>query len=391
MDAKERIHKALDHEEPDRVPVSEGTIDNLKIVKHYGGEYVFQGIKTILGIATRVIPFKDHVIRKFFSWKSTLKGGLSKNAKLYRAIGIDMAVGPLSLFPVKFFPWGYVDEFGRKFRVTRHTDGMDVAFYDGGFFKNYEEYESFEHHPSIDDGIRATSMKIVGEINDEFGGDIYMIPGFPGLLEATWEGFGIENFSRLMAKQKEIKKVFDDRGKFALEQAKLATEAGAKFMLLFDDYGFKTRLFMHPASFERYVFPWLRQICTHAHKQGAKVLLHSCGDIAKIFEPLIDCGIDAFNPIEPTVSDPDYDIFKLKRRYGDKITLNGNVSPQDLATEDRDHIVTYTKRLIKECAPGGGFIIASGHSINPEVRLENFVAMRETTVKYGKYPITIPD
>ncbi|MEX2715271.1 MAG: uroporphyrinogen decarboxylase family protein, partial [Candidatus Sigynarchaeota archaeon] len=66
-------------------------------------------------------------------------------------------------------------------------------------------------------------------------------------------------------------------------------------------------------------------------------------------------------------------------------------SPQDLATKDKDHIIAYTKRLIKECAPGGGFIIASGHSINPEVKLENFLAMRETTEKFGKYPITVPD
>ncbi|MFX0103059.1 MAG: uroporphyrinogen decarboxylase family protein [Candidatus Hodarchaeota archaeon] len=391
MDAKDRIHLTLDHEEPDRVPVSEGTIDNIRIVEHYGEKYVFRGIKTLLGIFTRILPFKNRLIRKYTSLKNVIKGRLARNVKLYKAIGVDMAVGPVSLFPVKFYKWGYVDEFGRKFKVTTHTDGMDVAFYSGGYFKDFEEYESFDHHPSINDRIRGTALEIISELNQEFEGDVYVIPGFPALLEATWEGFGIENFSRLLTRSKEAKKVFDDRGKFALEQAKLSIEAGAEFMLLFDDYGFKTRLFMHPKNFEKYIFPWMRQICNYAHNHGAKILLHSCGNLAKIFEALIDCGIDAFNPIEPTVSDPDYDIFKLKKKYGDKITLNGNVSPQDLATKDPEYIINYTKKLLKECAPGGGYIIASGHSINPQVKLENFLAMRETTMKYGTYPIDIPD
>ncbi|TFG25626.1 MAG: hypothetical protein EU533_00910 [Promethearchaeota archaeon] len=49
----------------------------------------------------------------------------------------------------------------------------------------------------------------------------------------------------------------------------------------------------------------------------------------------------------------------------------------------------YVKKLIKTRAPGGGFILSSGHSINPAIKLENFLAMHETLKKYGKYPIQI--
>jgi uroporphyrinogen decarboxylase len=65
------------------------------------------------------------------------------------------------------------------------------------------------------------------------------------------------------------------------------------------------------------------------------------------------------------------------------------VSPQDLAEKTPEFIQDSTKKLIKELAPGGGYILSSGHSINPAVKLENFLAMHKTLEKYGKYPINI--
>ena len=84
-----------------------------------------------------------------------------------------------------------------------------------------------------------------------------------------------------------------------------------------------------------------------------------------------------------------YDIFKLYKKYGDKITFMRIVSPQDLAEKDTEYIKNYTKRLIKELAPRGGYILRSGHSINPSVKLENLFAMHKTLNKYGIYPINI--
>ena len=156
-----------------------------------------------------------------------------------------------------------------------------------------------------------------------------------------------------------------------------------------DDYGYKGGPFMSPLNYRKYVFPWLKRICDTAHKGGLKFILHSCGDIEKIFEDIIKCGVDAVHPIEPTTANPEYDIFKLNEKYGDKITFVGNVSPQDLSDKNPEIIRDYTKRLLKEVAPGGGLILSSGHSINPAIKLENFLAMRETLSKYGKYPIQI--
>jgi uroporphyrinogen decarboxylase len=131
----------------------------------------------------------------------------------------------------------------------------------------------------------------------------------------------------------------------------------------------------------------LQKICETAHRGGIQVILHSCGDIYQIFEEIIDCGVDAIHPLEPTTANPEYDIFKLNTKFGEKITFVGNVSPQDLSDKQPNEIRTYTKKLIQEIGPGGGLILSSGHSINPAVKLENFIAMRETLKRYGNYPI----
>jgi len=130
-------------------------------------------------------------------------------------------------------------------------------------------------------------------------------------------------------------------------------------------------------------------MCDTAHKGGLKFFLHSCGDIFNIFEDIINCGVDAIHPIEPTTANPEFNIFKLHEKYGDQITFVGNVSPQDLADKDPKFIKEYVLKLIKELAPGGGFILSSGHSINPAIKLENFLMMHKTLKKYGIYPISI--
>jgi uroporphyrinogen decarboxylase len=207
-------------------------------------------------------------------------------------------------------------------------------------------------------------------------------------MEATWEGFGLENFSKLLLNPKQIKKVFDDRGSFSVEMVKRIIEWGETGMIMvLDDYGYKHGLFMRPKYYKDYVIPWIRQICTTAHKADLKVFLHSCGDILPIFGELVKAGVDVFHPIEPTTANFDYDIFKLYEKFGDKITLCGNLSPQLLATGESSEVESYAKRLIQELGPDGGYIFSSGHSINPAVKLENFLAMRKTLEKYGKYPI----
>ena len=209
-------------------------------------------------------------------------------------------------------------------------------------------------------------------------------------MEPSWEAFGLETFSRILAKPKQAKKVFDDHGHLAVELTKILADNGAELILIWDDYGFKNGPFMSPKNFRTYVFPWLKRICDAAHKRGSKILLHSDGDLMLLFEDIVNCGVDALNPIESTTANPDYDIFKLNEKYGDRITFVGNISPVMLAVGSISEIKEYSKRLIRELAPGGGYIFSSGHSINPAITLDRWEAVMEIREKYGSYPIEVP-
>ena len=272
---------------------------------------------------------------------------------------------------------------------TNPSDGMTILYYMGGTIENYEQYQEFTN-PNPDNLLREKIFKSAKKVEKEYNNDLYLVPSISGMMEVTWEGFGLENFSKLLARPSEAKQVFDDRGQFALDMVKRIIEWGKQTaVLIMDDYGYKKGLFMSPQNYREYVIPWMKRICDTAHKAGLKVILHSCGDDYKLLDDLINAGVDAMHPIEPTTANPEYDIFKLKEKYGDKLCFIGNVSPQDLSDKDPLFIKSYTKKLIKHIAPGGGFILSSGHSINPAVKLENFLAMRETLDKYGQYPIVL--
>jgi uroporphyrinogen decarboxylase len=328
---------------------------------------------------------------KHYGVNSTSGRGYKFIYSFLRKVGIDLVLSLVSLFPRKFLKHGqeFIDEYGRHMKFETYKDGTQLTTYVGGHFKNFEEYESWEL-PDPNNPIRlqqfSNGRKVQGELDD----DVFSIPATGALMECSWESFGLEAFSRLLKKPKQAQKVFDDRGEFALEVVKIMAENDAKMVLLWDDYGFKNGLFMKPEYYRKFVFPWIKRLCDAAHKRDCKIILHSDGDLIEIFEDIIECGVDAINPIESTTANPEYDIFKLNEKYGDQITFVGNLSPIMLALGEISEIESYAKRLIRELAPGGGYIFSSGHSINPAVTIDRFEAMQNIRRKFGTYPIKVP-
>lgn len=394
MNARERVITAINHEEPDRIPSYEGSIDNLSIINYYGEDYGIDGLaklqKLLYFLSFGSTKLLNKLMQSSSRGKRAAKITVEPGVRLYSKIGIDIVPITLCIHPHLFLKNGFISEFGHKFEFKPNpSDNMNILYYMGGTIQDFEEYENFPL-PDPDNPLRENLFKAAVQIEDQYQGKICCAPAITGMMEMTWEGFGLENFSKLLVNRKNAKKVFDDRGKFSVEMAKRIIEwGGSGPMVIYDDYGYKKGLFMSPKNYREYVLPWLKRICDTAHSGNLQVILHSCGDIYQLFEDIINSGVDALHPIEPTTANPDYDIFKLSEKYGDKITLVGNVSPQDLSDQEPGKIEIYTKKLIKKLAPGGGFILSSGHSINPAVKLDNFLAMRETLENFGKYPINI--
>lgn len=383
MDAPTRVLKAINHEEPDRVPAFESAFTNNTIQKHYDMP---------VGSVSEIPKVPDELLKLGSESKDYAKSIYRKLYEFYRRMEIDMVVSLVSLFPRTTLENGNrVDEYGRIMRTEVYEkDGTAISGYVGGYFKNFEDYESWEH-PDPHWEARLNHFKAGREVQQELNNEIFSVPAVGSIMECSWEAFGIETFSRILAKPKQARKVFDDRGKFTLEVVKALAENDAKLILLWDDYGFKNGLFMSPRNYRRYVFPWIKKICDAAHRRDCKILLHSDGDLMEIMDDLVDAGVDVLNPVESTTANPDYDIFKLNKKYGDKISFAGNLSPVMLAMGELPEIEAYAKKLIRELAPNGGYIFSSGHSINPAVTVDRFEAMQNIKRKYGNYPINVPD
>lgn len=387
MNAVSRVLTTIEHEEPDRVPAFESAFVNDTILKHYGLKP--QHLAPLMNIA-RFTPALYDNLQKFVLKKTSLmKNQFKKRFKAMINAGLDIDLVPVSLFPRIPLKNGFIDEYGREMHIVPYEgDGTEIFIYRDGIFKSFEDFENFPQPDPTEDfrlKVFLAGLKAQHELDDR----IFAVPATAAMFEVTWESFGMRAFSRILRKHQQIQKVFDTRGKFALELVKILAEHGARLILLYDDYGFKNGLMMNPKKWREYVFPWLEKICTAAHKRGSKILLHSDGDLMSTFEDIIRSGVDALNPIEPTTANPDYDIFKLKKKYGDKITLVGNISPMMLAEGNQQKIAEYAKKLLKEVAPGGGYIFSSGHSINPAIGLESWQTLLRVREQYGYYPISI--
>jgi len=81
------------------------------------------------------------------------------------------------------------------------------------------------------------------------------------------------------------------------------------------------------------------------------------------------------------------DIVKMKREYGDRISLVGTVPNELLRSGTVEEVKEYTRHLLREVAPGGGYCVGSGNSVPVWAKFANYMAMRETTLKQGSYPI----
>ncbi len=388
MDAPTRVMKSLNHEEPDRVPAFESAFTNNTIMKHYGVE-PGAGIKDGYEAIKR-LPGKDRLANMAFSNMKWLAKGMVDGYELLRRVKIDIGLSYVTHTYRKGIEGGYIDEFGRVMQVDYYEDGTLILGYRGGYLKSFEDYERWKQ-PSPHEKRRLAAFQAGKEVQEQMKNEILSVPAIGGMMEPAWEPFGIEVFSRILARPKQAKRIFDDRGELALELVKILSEHGAELILIWDDYGFKNGPFMSPRNFETYVWPWLRRICDAAHKGGSKILLHSDGDLMMLFEDIVKCGIDAIHPIEPTTANPEYDIFKLAEKYGDKITFVGNLSPVMLATGEISEIKDYSIRLIRELAPGGGYIFSSGHSIVPSATVDRWEAVMEVRERYGTYPISVPD
>lgn len=153
-----------------------------------------------------------------------------------------------------------------------------------------------------------------------------------------------------------------------------------------DDIAYTNGLMIAPQWLRELFFPWLTQIATICHARGRPLIFHSDGKLDEALPEIIAAGVDALHPIEPKCMD----IVKVKRDYGDRLALIGNLDlGYTLTRGTPDEVREAVKYLIKYVAPGGGYMVGSANSITDYVPIENYKAMLEATFEFGRYPIDV--
>jgi uroporphyrinogen decarboxylase len=147
-----------------------------------------------------------------------------------------------------------------------------------------------------------------------------------------------------------------------------------------DDMGFRSGTLVAPKHLRQYVFPIHKQIADAAHQNGKLFLMHSCGNLAKVMEDLIeDVGIDAKHSFEDQIL-PVEDFYA---QYSGRISVIGGLDVDLLTRGSEEQIRQRTRQILQACAPGGAYMLGSGNSIANYVPVENFLAMLDEGWKFN--------
>ncbi len=153
-----------------------------------------------------------------------------------------------------------------------------------------------------------------------------------------------------------------------------------------DDLGMQTGPQISPKMYRELFKPRHAAMWKRAKELAdVKVMLHCCGGVRELLDDLIDAGLDAINPVQ--ISCKGMDPEGLKRDFGRRITFwgGGCDTHQTLAFGTPAQIKEHVRQLIQILAPGGGFVFQQVHNILADVPPENIVAMFEAAYEFGAY------
>ena len=166
------------------------------------------------------------------------------------------------------------------------------------------------------------------------------------------------------------------------ELIKRAIVEGVDMFFLADDFAYNKGFFVRPELFEKLWKPHFDKIMAPAREANVPIMFHSDGKVDDGIEMLLDMGVSCITPMDP--SGVDYKDYK--KRYGNRVTLHGNIDLQwPLATGTPQDVEKNVKEHMETLKPGGRWIAGSSHSIVNYIPHENFVTMINAIHKYGKY------
>lgn len=205
------------------------------------------------------------------------------------------------------------------------------------------------------------------------------------IIECVKDSLGHEQMLRAMIRQPEwLHDVFDAYTRFLIGMFELARAGGLECdgAFVYGDIAYKNGPFMSPRHYREFVQPYHRRLFDAFHARGMPVIFHSDGDVRPILDDLLDTGVDCINPLESRAG---MDVRELAPRYGDRLSLCGNIDVTVLATNDRERIRAELESKLGAAMPRAGYLYHSDHSIPPGVRLDTYRFVLDEVRRIGRY------
>ncbi len=411
MNSKERVLSALNHCEPDMIPVDFGSTTvtgmHCKIV---------EGLREHYGLERHPVRVSDA-----FQMLGEIEPDLQE------VIGIDCVpvFGPRNVFGMdesrlheQTTPWGQKVMVAEKLDLTPDAEGRIYIYAEGdrnyppsammpanGYFidaierqqevddskikpeDNVEEYKDMSdadiaYYKNAVEKAAQSGKAVVASFGGASLGDIAFIPGMC-LKEPKGIRSVAEWYMSTVMRTDYVHKVFEMQTDVAIRNYQRLWDAvGDKVQVIFTcgtDFGTQDSQFCSPETFRELWMPHYRRLNDWIHSNTTwKIFKHSCGAMLPLLPSVVDAGFDIINPVQ--VNAKDMDINVLKREFGNDLTFWGGgidtqkILPYATPEQIRSHILHQYEVLGKD----GGFIFNAVHNVQANVPIENVVAMIET-------------
>ena len=408
MTSRERVLKAVNFEEPDRVPIDLGGTRASGI-----NAVLYTELKRRMGIDT---PTKIHdsmqilaeleleVLDRLHVDVLPLEATTAKWADQDPGEGVEKRLfdGTTVFFP----PGTHITEEGDGSWVQHNKEGAAVARMpkDGFYFDFLRptmsgrriDPDAFQPRRSVPDEeleLLRTRAKAIHENTDKailgWGTSISLL-GLSSLLSDNITQGALDEWLCMLLTEKDA--AHEMMGRYAdavIECLKLYHQAAGPYCFAWgiasDDAGTQLSGLIAPDLFAEMIQPHYRRVCDWVHANTEwKTFLHSCGSVYDYIPVWIDAGIDILNPVQ--ISAVNMEPERLKREFGGRLVFWGGgcdtqrVLPRGTPDEVREHC----RHNIGVFAPGGGFVFTQVHNIQQTVPVENVEAMFGAAYEFGQ-------
>jgi uroporphyrinogen decarboxylase len=365
---RQRILKALNHQQPDRVPLDLGsTIVTGIAIGAYNRLKNFLGLELSetkeLDRTAQVAVVDDAVLDLFEIDTRGIIPGLPENR-------------PLVELPSEK---GFIDEWGL---LRKMPSGADSYFVTNAPLAGELSLYSIAQYPwpdPTDPGRTRGLMQRVNELRHK--GDWAILLSLPGNFIATSMLLrGFEDWYIDSALHPDLLgALMDQIMEIQMEMcAGILAEVGklVDIVVNLDDLATQDRLFVSLPAYRRLLEPRLAQFYDFVRsKTSARILHHTDGAVEPILDSLIDMGITAINPLQVSAQGMG-DLADLKAKYGSRLAFWGGIDTQHLLPYGSPpEIRSVVQETVRVLNIDGGYVLTSVHNIQNDVPSQNVVAM----------------